>query len=51
MTKTPRVVPVGVFFMPIALMSVADGSQRSVYGKFCFVLKFKLDLGVSVDKP
>lgn len=51
MTKTPRVVPVGLFFMPIALISVADGSQSSVYGKFCFVLKLELDFGVSVDKP
>ena len=44
-------VPFGVFFNPIAAMRVADGSQSSVYGRLCFVLKVVLDLGESVDKP
>lgn len=37
--------------MPIAAISFAAGSQSSVYGRFCFVLKVALDLGESVDKP
>lgn len=32
-TKTPRTVPLGGFFMPIAPMRVAAGSQSKVYGR------------------
>ena len=50
-TKTPRVVPLGAFFSPIALIRVAAGSQRSGYGRFCFVLKVVFALGESLLKP
>jgi len=49
--KTPRMVELGGFFMPIAAISVAFGSQSRVYGRFCFDLKFVLALGESVDRP
>jgi hypothetical protein len=51
MTKTPRVVLLAAFLRPIAAMSVACGSHSSVYGRFCFVLKFVLAVGESVDRP
>lgn len=37
--------------MPIAAMRVAEGSQSSVYGRLCFILKVVLDFGESVDSP
>lgn len=50
-TKTPRVVPFGAFFKPIALISVKDWSHRSGYGRFCFVLKVVLAFGLSLLSP
>lgn len=50
-TKTPRVVPLGAFFRPMAPIRVACGSQSSGYGSFCFALKVVLALGESVDRP
>ena len=50
-TKTPRMVPLGAFFMPIALIRFAAGSQSNVYGRLCLVLKVVLDLGESVERP
>ena len=44
-------VPLGAFFIPIAVISVAFGSQSRVYGNFCLVLKVVLDFGESRDKP
>ena len=50
-TKTPLVVPLGGFFIPIAPIKLTAGSHSSVYGKFCFVLNVAFDLGESLDKP
>jgi hypothetical protein len=50
-TKTPRVVPLGAFFSPIASMSDAEGSHSRGYGSFCLSLKVVLALGESVLKP
>jgi hypothetical protein len=50
-TKTPRVVPFGAFFSPMAEMSVCAGSHSSVYGSFCFVLKVVFALGLSFERP
>lgn len=44
-------VPLGAFFMPIALIKVAAGSQSKVYGNLCLVLKELLDLGESLERP
>lgn len=50
-TKTPRIVPLGAFFKPMAPINVADGSHKRGYVRFCLVLKAVLALGESVDKP
>jgi hypothetical protein len=50
-TNTPRVVPLGAFFRPMAEMSVCAGSQSSGYGRFCFVLKVVFALVLSLERP
>ena len=50
-TNTPLVVPFGAFFIPIAAIKVAAGSQSSAYGRLCLVLKVVFDFGESVERP
>ena len=50
-TNTPRVVPLGAFFSPIASMSEAERSHSRGYGSFCLSLKVVLALGESVLRP
>lgn len=50
-TKTPRVVPLGAFFRPIASMSEAEGSHSRGYGSFCLSLNVVFALGESVLRP
>ena len=44
-------VPLGTLFIPIAPMRVEAGSQSSMYGRFCLVLKVVFALGESVERP
>jgi hypothetical protein len=41
----------GAFFSPIADTKLCAGSQRRVYGSFCFVLNVVLALGLSALRP
>lgn len=50
-TNTPRVVPFGAFLKPRAAINVAEGSQSSEYGSFCFSLNVVLALPLSVLRP
>ena len=51
MMTTPRVVLFGAFFMPMAPVSEAEGSQISGKGRDCLVAKVVFDLGESVLRP
>lgn len=49
--NTPRWVPDGLFFNPMALIRPRLGSQSSAYGRRCFSLKLVLALGESELRP